>query len=166
MEQLLPARESDLEACYDIIQMGKAFQKNQGFSQWTDDYPSLDIIRQDIQAQKGYVLRIRGAIAGYMFIDFDGDPAYDHIQGAWHSPEPYAVIHRMAFHKDSIGKGLSQLAFRLAEDLCRAKGMRAIRMDTDFPNKRMQHVMVKYGFSPCGTIVFQDGDKLAYDKVL
>ena len=40
------------------------------------------------------------------------------------------------------------------------------KIDTDFPNKRMQHILEKNGLSRCGIIVFQESGKPAYNKVL
>ena len=62
---------------YDILQMGRSFQQEQGFTQWTEEYPTLETVREDIRAGKGYALMAEGRIAGYMCIDFDGEPAYD-----------------------------------------------------------------------------------------
>ena len=165
MNTLEVAKPQDLELCWQIINEGREFQRAQGFVQWDDTYPTVDLIREDIKIGKGYVLKIDGVIAGYMFIDFSGGPAYLNIKGEWRSDEKYAVVHRMAFSKDFQGKGLSGIAFELIEKLCLENGVKYIRMDTDFPNKRMQHVMTKNGFVNCGIIVFQ-GEKLAYDKLL
>lgn len=62
-------------------------------------------------------------------------------------------------------KGDSGIAFDLIERFCLEQGVRNIRVDTDFPNKRMAH-LEKQGFVHCGVIVFQGGEKLAYDKLL
>lgn len=166
MKTLVLARQDELNTCNSIINMGKEFQKEQGFSQWTEHYPNIDTIKQDILTQKGYVLKIDNKIAGYMCIDFDGEPAYNDIQGNWNTKEPYAVIHRMAFSKDFRGMGLSEITFGLIEELCFSKGIKSIRVDTDLSNKRMQHVLEKCGFCKCGIIIFQGSDKLAYDKIL
>lgn len=72
----------------------------------------------------------------------------------------------MAFGKEFRGKGLAKIAINLIEELCRIKNIKSIRADTDFPNKRMQHILEKNGFKKCGTIVFQGSKKIAYDKVL
>lgn len=101
-----------------------------------------------------------------MCIDFSGEPAYDDIKGAWRRDTPYAVIHRMAFSQKARGKGIAGIAFDLIERFCLEQGVRNIRVDTDFPNKRMQHILEKQGFVHCGVIVFQGGEKLAYDKLL
>ena len=76
------------------------------------------------------------------------------------------MVHRMAFSKKATRPGHCDIAFGLIDKLCVAKGVKYIRVDTDFPNKRMQHILKKNGYVYCGTIVFQNGDKLAYDKLL
>lgn len=166
MNTLEPAQEKDLAICTSIIDEGKAFQREQGFVQWTETYPNADIIRDDIQQQKGYVVKVNGCIAGYMCIDFDGEPAYDDIQGSWQTEAPYAVVHRMAFGSAYRGMGLADTAFHLMEELCLSNGVKSIRVDTDFPNKRMQHILEKNGFKHRGVIIFQGSGKLAYDKSL
>lgn len=166
MKQLEPARPEDIEICAGIIDMGRAFQRAQGFVQWTEDYPSRDTLLEDMRTGKGYVLRVDGAIAGYMCIDFGGEPAYREIEGAWKTEEPYAVVHRMAFDSRFRGMGLADAAFHLIEALCVERGMFAIRIDTDFPNERMQHILKKNGFASCGVVVFQGSGKLAFEKQL
>ncbi len=165
MNTLEQAKQEDLERCWELISQGREFQREQGFVQWTEDYPSRAIIENDIRIGKGYVLKVDGEIAGYMYIDFDGEPAYEDIRGEWQSQEPYAVVHRLAFGREFRGRGLTDTAFQLIKDLCLSKNVRYIRGDTDFPNKRMQHIFKKNGFKNCGIIIYQ-GDKLAFDRLL
>ena len=152
--------------CYDIIDMGRKFQQEQGFTQWTKEYPNLQTIQQDISDNKGFVVKVDQVIAGYMCIDFSGEPAYENIEGEWHSSENYAVVHRMAFAPEFRGSGLSDAVWKLIEEYCRKNDVRYIRADTDFPNKRMQHILEKNGFVKCGIISFQGSGKIAYDKQL
>ena len=166
MKTLVPAKMDELAICYAIIDEGRTFQKEQGFVQWTDDYPNMDTIRDDIQDQKGFVIKDNGVIAGYMCIDLDGEPAYINIDGQWAAEEPYAVVHRMAFSRDFRGTGLADEAFRLIGEFCTSRGVDYIRVDTDFPNKRMQHILEKNGFTRRGTVIFQGSGKIAYDKIL
>ena len=163
---LEPARPEELDRYCAVIQAGRDFQREQGFVQWTEDYPNTDTVRADVRARKGYVIRFDGAIAAYLCIDFDGEPAYREIQGAWQTEEPYAVVHRMAFADEFRGRGLTETAFRLIEALCRENGVQSLRVDTDPSNQRMQHILEKNGFSHRGTIFFQGGERMAYDKAL
>ena len=107
------AKPQELDICYDMVDQGRRFQREQGFVQWTDDYPDIESVRQDIETGRGYVLREDGRIAGYMCVDFGGDPAYDDIRdGGWGTKEPYAVVHRMAFDRTARGRGLASGGFR------------------------------------------------------
>ena len=137
---LTHANISELNDCYDILDSGREFQKKQGFVQWDDEYPSLDLVKEDIEKQIGYVLKIDGKIAAYMAITFDIEPAYNEIEGAFRKNEKYCVVHRMAIHNDFRNQGLTTKIFNLVEELCKQKDVYYIRIDTDFPNKRMQHV--------------------------
>lgn len=164
MNTLEFAQLEDWEICNEIINAGREFQKEQGFVQWTDDYPNKDTIYNDIKNKKGYVVKVDGVIAGYMCIDFDGEPAYEDIQGKWRTEGPYAVVHRMAFNKNFRGMGLAGITFKLIQELCIQNSIRNIRIDTDFPNERMQHILKKNGYENCGVIIFQGSGKLAFDK--
>ena len=166
MKTLELAKVEDIEICSAILESGRQFQQEQGFVQWTEDYPNIDTVREDVKNQKGYVIKVDGKIAAYMCIDFSGEPAYLNIEGKWRSEETYAVVHRMAFGKEFRGIGLSDAAFELIEAFCLEHGVKYIRIDTDFPNKRMQHILMKNGFEHCGVIVFQGSGKMAYDKLL
>ena len=166
MYTLETALPGDVELCYSIIDDARRFQREQGSIQWTDDYPSIETIRGDIREGKGRVLRADGSIVGYMCVDFSGEPAYQDIRGAWGRNAPYAVIHRMALHRERRGIGAADAAFRLAEELCLGEGVRYIRVDTDPLNARMRHILRKNGFQYRGTILFQGGDRAAFDKVL
>ena len=167
MNTLEPARPEDLDICCRLIDAGREFQREQGFVQWTEDYPSRDTIRQDLEAGRGYLLRADGRTAGYLCLDFGGEPAYEAItEGAWKSREPYAVIHRLALSGEFRGMGLAGAAFSLAGELCLSRGVRWLRADTDPQNARMQHVLKKAGFLQRGVVLFQGSRKLAYEKSL
>ena len=163
---LEPARPEELDRYCAVIQAGRDFQREQGFVQWTEDYPSREILERDLRSRKGYALLADGELAGYLCLDFDGEPAYGAIDGAWGTEEPYGVVHRMAFAAEFQGKGLADAAFRLIEEACRSRGVRSLRMDTDPSNSRMQHILEKNGMVRRGVISYQGDGKLAYDKAL
>lgn len=166
MYTLESAQQNDLQAAMDILNAGREFQRAQGFVQWPDGYPDEGSIREDLSTGKGYVLKADGKIAAYLYIGFDGDPAYPAIKGAWYHDEPYAVIHRMAISPEFRGQGIASVVFSLAEKFCAEQGANTLRIDTDAQNKRMQHVLEKNGFSYCGTVIQGGGDRLAFDKKL
>lgn len=167
MTELRKAKWGEENICYAVLDSGRKFQHEQGFDQWTQDYPVPETVTGDIESGKGFVVTVDGEIAGYMCIDFDGEPAYDSIDGSWSCDEPYAVIHRMAFSEKFRGQGLAYTAFELIGKYCVNKGVFCMRADTDYPNKRMQHIFTKAGFNYCGIVVYSTcGERMAYDKIL
>ncbi|MBS5334429.1 MAG: GNAT family N-acetyltransferase [Clostridiales bacterium] len=166
MYTLEKATDNDIPLCYRIVDDGRKFQQAQGFVQWTAEYPNIDTVSEDIMSQKGYVIKKGSKIAAYMCIDFSGEPAYDSIEGHWHTDSKYAVIHRLSVKSDFRNSGLSDTIFRLAEEFCLKNDITCIRLDTGFENKRMQHIIEKHGFTHCGTVFFQGGCRIAYDKLL
>ena len=161
-------KTEQLDAAMEIIEQGRAYLKSQGLDQWQNGYPNKDSILTDIQNEKGYFLTDGQHQFAYLCMDFDGEPAYNNIKGNWLTDQnaKYMVIHRLAFNAAHRGKGLSSTLLHLAEQFCKEKGIKSIRMDTDPDNKIMQHIMKKASFTYCGTIWFAGGDKLAYEKTL
>jgi len=164
--ELALAQAEDFRRCMDILNAGRQFQREQGFIQWPDGYPDEESVRGDLRDGLGYVLKVDGVIAAYMYIGFDGDPAYPEIKGAWKHDGAYAVVHRIAIAPEFRGLGLGSVTFRLVEEFCKGKGFYLLRIDTDGANKRMQHVLEKNGFVYCGTVIQGGGDRFAYEKKL
>lgn len=75
-------------------------------------------------------------------------------------------IHRMAMSVDGRGKGLAQKAFELAGELALINGVSNIRVDTDADNMIMKHILSKCGFTYCGTVWFDNSEKIAFQKEL
>lgn len=166
---LRPARSDELNEAMDLIHQAKAYLKAQGIDQWQKGYPDLDCIRGDIEAHRGYFLADRsGNRLGYLCVDFDGEPAYSDLNGQWLTGDSrsYGVVHRLALDASARDRGLAERAFRLAEGLCRERGVKSIRMDTDDANGIMKHLLSKQGYTFCGTICFDNSEKLAYEKLL
>ena len=146
-----------------LIDQAKAHLKAQGIDQWQTGYPDLACIQRDLQNQKGYFLADGGKAAGYLCIDFDGEPAYLDLKRQWSSDAPYAVVHRMAISDEYRGQGIASMAFDLVRQLCLSRDVRRIRVDTDADNQKMQHILAKNGFTYRGTIWFDNSEKIAFD---
>ena len=166
MLTLETAFHKDLDVSMKILKEARAFQRSEGFVQWDDTYPSVEMIKNDIAEKKAFLLKKDNAVAGYVKIDRDGDPEYDTLDGNWHTDGEYAVIHRLAFGDGFRCKGLSSEAFRLIEKHCTDNKIKSIRIDTDFPNLRMQHVLEKNGYRRCGIVTLSVGKRIAFDKDL
>lgn len=162
--ELRKAKGDELDTAMALIDQAKAFLKQQGVDQWQSGYPDRDCIAADIAAEKGYFCVEDGTVAGYLCIDFDGEPAYASLNGTWLTQEAYVVVHRMALDDRVKGRGLASRAFALVEELARKRGVHSFKVDTDRDNRIMRHLLEKNGFTDCGTIRFDNSEKIAFEK--
>ena len=167
MIKLRLATEDDIDSIYEIIEEVKIYLKNEEINQWQNGYPDRNTIKNDVDNKKGHLILVDEKIAGYICIDFDGEPGYEEIVGNWLTNQKYVVIHRMAIKKEFRGNGISYDVFKLVENIAEERGISSIKIDTDVSNKRMQHLLNKLNYTYCGTIISTDGgERLAYEKII
>ena len=159
-------KEEDFEIAMNMINVAKQHLKEQGIDQWQNGYPDEACIHNDIINKRGYFLSDENQELGYLCVDFDGEPAYEKLDGKWLSDGKYVVVHRLALSEKARGKNISSIVFQLVEELALEKGITAFRVDTDADNQKMQHILKKNGFTFCGTIWFDNSEKIAFEKIL
>lgn len=161
------AVESDIEDIMKIIKQAQDYFKENGVSQWQNNYPNLETIKTDIKNNYGYVMTESGHIIGTAAVSFDGEKTYRIIyDGQWLSDGEYAVIHRMAVDNGYKGKGISSLMIDNIEKMCLDRDIHSIKIDTHKENISMQNVIKKNNFKYCGIIYVQDNDeRIAFEKI-
>ena len=130
------AEISDFKCVWDIILFAKESMKQKGSQQWQDGYP------------------------------FKEEPTYKEIKGAWLNNEPYTVIHRMAVGEKGRGKGIASYIMEQAEEISMENSIFSIRVDTNFDNYVMKHILEKKNYAYCGIIQVRDGEREAFQKNL
>ena len=155
------AKAQQVDDIMNVIAAAKLIMRQSGnMHQWSDSYPSADVILHDIEVGGGYVVEDDGAIVGYFAFLPSPEPTYAKIyEGSWIDDMlPYHVVHRIASYPVAHGIFQSIMDFCFAHDS-------NIRIDTHRDNKIMQHVILKHGFTNCGIIYLLSRDeRLAYQK--
>lgn len=163
--KLRKAIYTDIPACLEVLDQGRQSQREAGFVQWLDGYPSEGNVRNDIDSGMAHVLMTDdGSIAGYIAIAYD-DTEYERLFEIWTPVEKYAVFHRLAVAKPFSHQGIGALLFGLSEDLVLKNGAWSVRIDTGGQNKPMQRLLESRNYISLGTWEFSWGTRLAYEKV-
>ena len=162
-----PARPGEQERILEIIGQAQAQMRAAGSDQWQDGYPARADIDADIARGAGHVLcRADGTIIAYGALFFDGEPSYATIRGAWTTADDYVVLHRLAVADGEKCRGVATEFLRRTASLARKRGTPAFRVDTNFDNRPMLHLMEKEHFVYCGKIRCRNGERLAFEKRL
>lgn len=90
------ATTADLEEAWTLLDTARNLMLTNGRKQWTKDYPSRELIEDDIIGGDAYILTVDGEVAAYAKLAVNGEPEYAHLEGSWLSEQDYVVIHRLA----------------------------------------------------------------------
>ena len=154
------ATESDIDRCWEMLQQGKAQMFREGKKQWTETYPSRQSVEKDRARGVAPVLELDGAV-----VAFDGEPAYAQIEDRWLSHGSYVVIHRLAVADEVKRQGVATEFFRQVMHLATTRGVHSIKVDTNYDNFYMQHLLARLDFTYCGDVSYPQGARMAYEKV-
>lgn len=153
----------DVPRVMEVLAAAKRVMRNSGNNnQWTDGYPTVEVVMHDIERDGGRVVVDDGVVVAYFALLPSPEPTYAQIyEGAWLDDAlPYHVIHRMGAVPTAHG------IFEDAIEYCFSTTGGNMRVDTHRNNKIMQHLFEKHGFNYCGIIYLANGDeRLAYQLI-
>ena len=155
--EIRKAKHEDLPDILNIYEGARAFMKENGNpSQWGNEYPQAEIIREDIRLGQLYVISEESELFGVFAFIKGPDRDYDYIDGEWLNSLPYFAIHRVA----SAGKrgGMMALCVEYCLGICEN-----LRIDTHEDNLPMQRSLERLGFKRCGKVYIERaGERIAY----
>ena len=159
------AHIDDTERILSIVRSAQLSLHELGIDQWQDGYPSRDIIEDDINNGVGWVITDdNNHILGYSAIVLTGEEAYEQIDPSeWHTPNDYVVVHRLCVDSSLHRRGSATAIMKHAATIARNEGFKGFRIDTHRGNIRMLSLLERLGFSYSGIIIYESGERLAFD---
>lgn len=159
--QIRNARIDELDSILEIYDNARKFMRdNNNPTQWNNNYPSRELLRNDLDNGNLYVVLKDNIVCAVFVIIIGEDPTYKNIyDGSWIINSTYGTIHRVASNQTIKG------VFNLIVKYSLTK-IKHLRVDTHPDNIIMQKAILKEGFIKCGTIFVGDGTKrIAYEKI-
>lgn len=157
---------NDLDTISDILRRAVQKMLSEGKKQWTEKYPTRVHAQADIERGVGHVLELDGKVVAYGAVVLDGEPAYLGLEGEWLSDMPYVVVHRIAVDSEIMGRGLGAGFLKEVENYALSKDIHSFRIDTNYDNFAMLHLLPKLGFTYCGEVTYESGKRKAFEKLL
>jgi len=154
----------------EIIEDAKTYLASQNIDQWQNGYPNAAQIENDILNGESFVvINDENQVMATSMFSTNKEPTYKIIEGNWiiNEDEIYGVIHRMAIKKEFRKFGLATLLFDEFHLQLVEKNIKSLKIDTHEDNRGMQSLIKKLGYTYCGIIYTNYGDKrLAFEKVI
>ncbi|ALC82832.1 MULTISPECIES: GNAT family N-acetyltransferase [Bacillus] len=160
------AIKSEANKIIDMYDAAVRQMNNKGLYQWDHNYPTKEILLQDIDRQCLFVMEEDGQIYGAIVLDEFQDKEWDEVNWTLKS-EPSLNVHRLVVHPDSQGKGVAKKIIASSEEFAIDNGYKQIRLDTYSENTGAMKLYLKLGFKEIGTVDF-GREKLfvCYEKLL
>lgn len=160
--------KKDIEKIMNIINEAKIYFKNNNIDQWQNNYPNENSIYEDINKNESYVLEQDGKIVATVALSFNGEKAYENIDGKWLSTDKFCVIHRIAITNSSKGSNISQYLMNFIEKISLQNNTKSIKVDTHEDNIVMQKFLKKNNYSYCGKVYYKESkvERIVFEKLL
>lgn len=157
------ATYADIPQMQEILHEAKQKMRASGnMNQWTNGYPSDEVLRRDIERGFSHVVESDERVVGTFVLALSEEPTYKMIyEGAWMDDTlPYGTIHRIGSREGVHGIMQAVVDWALTQT-------DNIRIDTHRDNAPMRHIVEKLGFCYCGVIYLADGsERVAYQKII
>lgn len=160
------ATQDDADIIWKILQQAIERRRRDGSLQWQNGYPNPETVNSDIEKQIGFVLTENDRVVAYCAVLLNDEPAYENIEGKWLSDGDFNVVHRVAVSDEVAGKGYATEIFRRIEDFSRQNGIFSVKVDTNFDNAAMLHILKKLGYTYCGEVYLSGGVRKAFEKLI
>ena len=164
------ANVKDVDTIMQILSDARGRIGRLGIDQWQYGYPTRDIVIEDVNLHRSFVVRDEdGSVCAVFTMIDDGEPTYEKIyDGEWLADgKPYIAIHRIAVAGDKLRRGIASVVMKWCEEQAKEIGYASVRIDTHDGNIPMRGMLEKNGYKHCGTIYLADGQsRCAYEKLV
>ena len=146
---------SEINQLFQIYLNGKNDLEKNGIYQWTDNYPTREIIENDLKKGVLFVLKNSKEIIGAINISEEQEPEYETINWKFDNSK-VLVIHRLVIDPKYHGKGNARKLMDFAENFAVENNYSSIRLDAYSQNKRVIDFYEKRKYFNRGNVNFPD----------
>ncbi len=131
--------------------------------QWDEDYPSREIIEEDIQKETMYGYFEGDELCAVGVLNEKQSEEYKEV--AWKFPDDQPlVLHRLVVSPKHQNKGISKQMIRFAEEYAEKHRYKTIRFDAFMENPVSTGVYRRAGYTVSGTVTFRKGEFYCFEK--
>jgi len=153
MIQILNAVYEDLSKVHELTQKCARHMIDNGIFQWDLQYPSLEVLKQDIKLKQLWKFVENNEIQGIIVITEIEDEEYKQVK--WLSSDYRNIyIHRLAVLPEYQGMGYAQKLMDYAENYAKSHEYKSIRLDTFSKNPRNQRFYEQRNYKRLGSVYF------------
>lgn len=158
---------NDLKSIKSLYAAVTKHLRNNGVTQWDRFYPNGFVIGKDLKSRHLHAILNDGVCIGAVVVNEDQSSKYTDLPWSDQKGRP-AVIHRLAVHPDSQGRGIGKQLLLYSEELAKSRGYTSIRLDAYTANPAAITMYERAGYDPKGQIryPFRKHPYQCFEKIL
>ena len=151
--RLSPEHIANILEIYNDV---KAWLIGNNITQWSKDYPDMEVLKIDLIKGDYYGLFIKDKLAGVIVINTKIDRRYfDILNWKTNINNESLTVHRLAVCPNFQGKGIATLLMDFAEAKGKENGFKSLVLDTYSQNEINLKFYKKRGYQKVGKIKFE-----------
>lgn len=159
------ASSADANTIFTFVQAAISKMISQGIFQWDEIYPTQNDFLTDAQNNQLYIVEIENKPAACFVLNKECDQEYQN--GTWsYTGNDYVVIHRLCVNPEFQNQGVGRKTCLMIEELVKAQGVKAIKLDCFTQNPYSQKMYEKLGYKIVGYADWRKGRFALMEKVL
>jgi ribosomal protein S18 acetylase RimI-like enzyme len=138
-----------------------------GIFQWTDHYPTLAIVENDIERGHVYCAVLGSKCVGTINVNEEEEPEYAAV--TWNdNTGRVLVVHRLAVDPAYQGQGIAKALMDFAEQYGTDNGYSSVRLDAFSTHERVLKFYMNRGYQKRGEVFFPGriSPFFCYEKLL
>lgn len=145
----------NIDEIFQLYQNAKEELDKNGIFQWTDNYPTLTIIENDLKKDCLFVLKNNEKIIGAICINEEQEPEYKKINWKFNQTK-ILVIHRLVIAPQYQSNGFAKKLMDFAENHAKENYYTSIKLDVYSKNESAVRFYEKRKYCICGEIYFPE----------
>lgn len=151
----------DVEEIYALTKSCAKHLIENDIFQWNEHYPSLEVLKKDIELQQLYKLEIDNVIVGIIVLTEIEDVEYKNVK--WLTENNNNLyIHRLAVYPNFQGKGYGKQLMDFAENFAKKNSYNSVRLDTFSQNLRNLKFYKNRNYKQLESIYFPKQSKFPF----
>lgn len=163
--KVLKAKIEDLPEVLSMFQNAIQYMNKNNIPQWDEHYPNEEVLKEDIEKNELYIVKMGDIIASVFVINSEYDDDYEY--GNWtYKGESYVILHRLCVNVKVQNQGIGTKTLSIIEKMIKDNNIKSIRLDAFSKNPYALRMYENNNYKRVGEVNFRKGLFYLYEKIL